>query len=263
MQIDVRSATVHQGGRIILDAVSCHLAPGEMVGLVGPNGAGKSTFLRALTGLQPLSGGEVLYDGAPARDLGRPRLARRLAHLAQNGDADWPLAVEAIVALGRSPHRRAWAGVTSEDRDAVERAMRAADVVHLRSRPITTLSGGERARVLLARALAVEAEILLADEPFAALDPLHQLQAAEILRDVRRRGAGVLAVMHDLTLAARFCDRILAMSAGRIVADGPPDALTPELLAQIYGVVALRGAHEGEPFLLPWRPLTGTDARKP
>ena len=154
--------------------------------------------------------------------------------------------------LGRLPHRRAYSGPSAADRAAIEAALEAADVGHLRARTLHSLSGGERARVLLARALAVQAELLLADEPVAALDPLHQLQAMALLRSVARSGSGVVAVLHDLTLAARFCDRLIVLAGGRVLADGPPSVLTDAVLAAAYGVDALRGEHGGEPFIVPW-----------
>ena len=159
--------------------------------------------------------------------------------------------------LGRLPYRRPFSPPSAADRAAVEAALAAAEVVELRRRPIGTLSGGERARALLARALAVEAEMLLADEPVATLDPLHQLRAMGLLRAAARKGAGVVVVLHDLTLAARFCDRLIVLADGRVVADGPPAAaLTDAVLAAAYGVKALRGERDGEPFVVPWRSAT-------
>ena len=138
--------------------------------------------MRALAGLATPAAGELFYDGAPSTSVARQELARRVAYLAQGGAAEWPLSVEAIVALGRLPHRRAFSPPSERDRQAVERALAAAELLELRHRPFQELSGGERARALMARALAVEAEWLIADEPVAALDPLHQLNAMALLR---------------------------------------------------------------------------------
>ena len=253
MHIEARGLVVRFGAQPALAGVDCDLVSGAFVGLVGPNGAGKTTLLRVLAGLQRADAGEARYDGRTAADLGRAALARRVAYLAQSGFSHWPLRVDHVVALGRLPHRRAFSPSSAADRLAVEAALAAAEVVELRDRPIGTLSGGERARALLARALAVEADMLLADEPVAALDPLHQLRAMALLRAAARKGAGVVAVLHDLTLATRFCDRLIVLDAGRVVADGPPSALTDAVLAETYGVTALRGERDGEPFVVPWR----------
>ena len=253
MRIVARGLVVRFGERAALAGLDCDFVSGEMVGLIGPNGAGKTTLLRVLAGLQRTDSGEARYDGRSAGELGRAALARRVAYLAQSGLSHWPLRVDHVVALGRLPHRRPFSPPSAADRAAVEAALAAAEVEGLRARPIGTLSGGERARALLARALAVEADMLLADEPVAALDPLHQLRAMALLRAVARKGAGVVAVLHDLTLATRFCDRLIVLAEGRVVADGPPSALTDAVLAEAYGVTALRGEHDGEPFVVPWR----------
>ena len=255
MDIRAEKLTVRFGAATVLDGVGLGLGAGEVVGLIGPNGAGKTTLLRVLADLLSASAGEVRYDGKRRSELGRAALARRLSFLAQGGDVYWPLRVDHIVALGRLPHRRPFAGMSAQDHAAVERAMTAADIEHLRFRTSATLSGGERMRVLLARALAVESEILLADEPVAALDPLHQLRIMELLRSTAREGAGVVVVLHDLTLATRFCDRIVLLGGGRILLDGAPSELTDDLIAEAYGVAAFRGEHGGQPFVLPWAPL--------
>ncbi|MDX3806972.1 MAG: ABC transporter ATP-binding protein [Bosea sp. (in: a-proteobacteria)] len=254
MTIEARAIAVSLGGKPILQAVDLDLRPGELLGLIGPNGAGKTTLLRVLAGLLSPAGGTLLYDDdSPAR-LGRQALARRIAYLAQGGGTAWPLSVEAVVGLGRLPHRRPFAGASRADAAAIERALAACDAGRFRGRTIGTLSGGERRRVLLARALAVEAPYLLADEPLAGLDPLHQLEVMELLRQIARRGTGVVVVLHDLTLAARFCDRLALLDRGELVAEGTPNSvLDDERLANVFGIAALRGCHEGEPLLLPWR----------
>ena len=163
-----------------------------------------------------------------------------------------------LVALGRLPHRQPFARVALSDETAIDAAMRDCEVDALVERTVTQLSGGERARVLLARALAAEAPILFADEPFAQLDPSHQLHAMEVLKGVARRGTLVLVVLHDLSIAARFCDRIVLLSAGRLVADGPPDAvLTREILNRTFGVDALIGVHGDARYVIP---LTRTNS---
>lgn len=256
MRIDADAIAVNAGGRPLLAGVTLSLRPGAFIGLIGPNGAGKSTLLRVLAGLSPPAAGTVTYDGTPLSRLGRRRLARAVAYLPQDGPVHWPLTAEAVVMLGRLPHRGLMGGVTDADRAAVERALTVTDARHLRHRIVGTLSGGERMRVLLARALATEPALLLADEPVSALDPRHQLAAMALLRASARGGTGVVAVLHDLTLAARFCDRLILLADGRVRADGPPAAvLTDPLLAGAYGIAVHRGTVDGAPYLLPWATL--------
>lgn len=258
MEIHARNIAVRLGATPVLAGVDISLRSGEAVGLIGPNGAGKTTLLRILAGLVEPNAGTLLYGGRPAADLDRREFARRVAFLAQGGEVHWPMRVDHLVALGRLPHRRPMSGPGPEDRAAVDRALAAADIGHLRLRSAETLSGGERMRVLLARALAVEADILLADEPVAALDPFHQLQIMELLRNTARAGCGVAVVLHDLTLAARFCDRIVLLRKGRVLADGRPDeVLTDGHLSLAFGVQVLRGRQDEEAFVLPWRRLPG------
>lgn len=254
MSLDARGAAIRLGRRSILSGIDLALEPGRFVGLVGPNGAGKTTLLRALAGLLPLAAGEIRLDGQLLAALSREARARRVAALFQGGGVGWPMSVQEIVALGRQPHRRAFAGPSEADRSAVTRAMERTDIAHLADRAEPSLSTGERMRTLLARALAVEADWLMADEPITALDPAHQLDAMALLLGIARDGAGVVTVLHDLTLAARFCDRIVVLAEGRIVADATPDrALTDRLLADVFGVSVRRGqAPDGTRYILPW-----------
>jgi len=258
MAIEAHDITVAIGDKPILQEVSLTVRPGELLGLVGPNGAGKTTLLRVLAGLLGPERGSVAYDGDSVRTLGRQALARRVSFLTQGGDISWPLSVEAVVGLGRLPHRRPFAGPFEADATAVAAALDHCDVAGFRARTMDTLSGGEQRRVLLARALAVEAPYLLADEPLAGLDPLHQLEVMALLKRTARRGVGVVVVLHDLALAARFCDRLALVDHGRLVAGGRPAAVLDDAhLHAVFGIEALRGSHEGEPFLLPWRPHPG------
>lgn len=252
MRIEATNITRHAGGRPIVEEVDMALVPGRMTGLIGPNGAGKTTLLRILAGIRPRDSGEVRYDGCAAETFGRRELARKVAFLAQAGEVNWALDVESLVELGRLPHRPLGAP-GSGDADAVVRAMRATDIEGLRKRVVSSLSGGERMRVLLARALAVEAPALLADEPVTALDPHHQLRVMELLREQSEAGMTIAVVLHDLTLAHRFCDHLVLMDAGRVVAEGPPDeVLNDARMASTYGVRLLRGqSPEGE-VIVPW-----------
>ncbi|WP_232627716.1 ABC transporter ATP-binding protein [Methylobacterium sp. Leaf118] len=254
MSLEARGLALRLGRRSLLSGIDLALAPGRFVALVGPNGAGKTTLLRGLTGLLPPSAGTIRLDGQPLSDLSRDARARRIAAVFQGVGVGWPMSVREIVALGRRPHRRVFAGPGERDEAAILRAMERTDVAHLADRAEPSLSTGERMRTLLARALAVEADWLMADEPITGLDPAHQIDAMALFRDIARDGAGVVAVLHDLTLAARFCDRILVLAEGRIVADAAPDAaLTDRLLAEVFGVTARRGrAPDGTPYILPW-----------
>ncbi|MEL0105362.1 MAG: ABC transporter ATP-binding protein [Rhodospirillaceae bacterium] len=254
----VQNLNVVFGDHKVLDDICVSFQTGSLTGLIGPNGAGKTTLLRTLIGAQPFDGGKILWNGIDIKEHDRHQLAQNIAYLPQGGVCHWPLTVERLVALGRLPHQPPWQKQTHEDRQAVFNAMSKTDVAALASRTVTTLSGGERMRVLMARALATNPSMLLADEPVASLDPFHQLQAMAILKTMIRNGAGVIVVLHDLTLAARFCDRLVLLHDGRIAGDGEPDdVLSAENLAATYRVEALRGKQNGEPFIVPWKEQGG------
>lgn len=253
-RIVLEDVAVRLAGRGIVGGVSLELSGGALVALIGPNGAGKTTLLKAMAGLLP-HGGRIAINGSEGASLDRRARARLIGYLPQGHQVHWPLPAEDIVALGRFPHgvvdpRR----LSPEDGRIIHEAMRVTGTQGLAGQSATTLSGGERARIMLARVLAVEAPILLADEPTASLDPRHQLVVMEILRQQARQGRMVVAVTHDLTLAARMADRIVLMDGGMVVASGAPaDVLSDRQLAKTYGIRALRLDHGGEPALIPWQ----------
>jgi len=239
--------------RLVLNDVSLALSSGHLVALVGPNGAGKTTLLRALAGLVP-SEGVIEVGGAALPSLTLRERARRFAYLPQGHVVHWPLAARDIVALGRYPHGATDpARLTPKDTEAVLRAMQAADVVEFSERRVTELSGGERSRVALARVLAVEAPVILADEPTASLDPRHQFEVMKSLRASADKGVLVIVVTHDLGLAARFADTVLVLSDGRLVSQGAPaEALSEKVMGDVFRISAYRAEYQREAVIVPW-----------
>jgi iron complex transport system ATP-binding protein len=231
-----RNLSVSLSGRAILHDVSMALEPGEVVGLLGPNGAGKSTLMRSLSGLLPFSGA-VELDGRNLAAMSDRERARHIAFLPQARAIAWPLSVENVVRLGRSPWRGLGA-LSPNDLAIVTDAMEAMDVAALADRPVTELSGGEQARVLAARAMAQTTPVLLADEPASGLDPAHQMTMMAAFRQLAGERRAILVSLHDLTLAARWCDRLVVMAEGRIVAEGKPDIMTGERLREVFGITA-------------------------
>ncbi|MBF0460298.1 MAG: ABC transporter ATP-binding protein [Magnetococcales bacterium] len=248
-----REISLRKSGRLILAGVSLAVARGELLGIVGPNGAGKTALLRCAAGLERGATGVVELAGVPLTRLAPHQRAQGMAFLPQQAETAWPITVSAAVALGRLPH----AGRCPEaDRRAVAWALDAVGMTSWAERPITTLSGGERALVMLARVLAVEAPVLLLDEPSAALDPQHQLATMELLCRLAQAGLAVCIVLHDLALAARFCQRIVLLQAGRVVADGTPEAtLTDDHLQQVYAIRGIRHPIDGAHRLVAWERL--------
>jgi iron complex transport system ATP-binding protein len=248
------NVAVDLGKRRILSGVTLKCAPGELIAVMGPNGSGKSTLMRASAGLVESAEGTITLLDKPLPNWRREDLGRTVGYLPQGGQVHWPLTVRALVSLGRLPHVHRFARVSAKDEAAIEHAMKTCDVAHLAERPVTALSGGERARALLARALAGETKILLADEPFAQLDPSHQLHAMEVLQQQAKSGALVVVVLHDLSIAARHCTRVVLLSEGRIAGDGSPtEVLSSENLRKTFGVDAFIGEHAGGPVILPLR----------
>ena len=239
MRIEAHGLHVRLGRREVLRGLDFVAHPGEMTAVIGPNGAGKTTLLKALAGLLAPSAGTVSLQGsALAGWLPRAR-ARALAYLPQERITHWALSARALVALGRLPHQPLGASESPADGRAIDAALAAMDIGHLAARPVSEMSGGERTRVLIARALAQEPAALIADEPVAGLDPAHQLALFGHLTALASAGRTVVVALHDLSLAARFCHRIVLMQSGRSVAAGAAEeVLTREHLAAVYRIAA-------------------------
>ncbi len=238
-ELVVQDIAVKLGRHEVLRGASVRVKPGELIALLGPNGAGKTMLLRAVLGLVKRSRGRVRAGGEDPARLAAAERARRIAYLPQSRPLAWPVRVRDVVALGRFAHGALPGRLRGEDADSVERALAACDLHALADRPCDTLSGGELSRTHIARAMAAEAPILLADEPTEAQDPLHQYRVMSLIRAYVDAGNGALVVLHEAALAARFADRLAWIREGRIVADGPAETtLTQERMAEVYGVRA-------------------------
>lgn len=231
MALTLKDVRVTLGGRRVLDGIDARFEAGRIAVVLGPNGAGKSSLLRAAAGLVAAAGA-VELDGAVVAAMPPRDRARAIGYLPQDHAVHWDLTARDLVALGRMPHRSPFASDSAADTDAIVRAMAATDTADLGERRVLTLSGGERARVLLARVLAGEPRWLLADEPLASLDPAHQLDLLDRLRAAADAGMGVVLVLHDLAQAARVADDVLVLADGRVAARD----LSPGTIAQVFGV---------------------------
>ena len=238
--------TVRIGGRVLLDTVDLDVHAGEVLALVGPNGAGKSTLLGVVAGDTTPETGRTVLDGTDLRKWRLGDLARRRALLTQANSVAFPFSVREVVAMGRAP----WTGLDEDDDDEaiIDFSLAATDTTHLQGRTFPTLSGGEKARVSLSRALAQRTGILLLDEPTAAVDLRHQEIVLELARSVADAGGAVVVVLHDLALAAAWSDRMVMISDGRVRAQGAPaEVLTPDLVHEVYQ----------QPVLIHRHPVTG------
>ena len=232
--------------REVIRGVSLEVGEGECVGLIGPNGAGKTTLMRAALGLVPHGG-----ESSVARMAATAR-ARHAAWMPQTREIAWPVSVETLVTLGRIPYLGSGQKPTEQDLAKVEEALAAMDLGAFRSRTATNLSGGEQARAMIARVLAQDTPLILADEPVAGLDPAHQISTMRAFAALAGSGRSVIISLHDLGLAARHCTRLVLLSEGRLVADGAPrEVLTPDRMAEVFGISAYYRETEDGPIFQP------------
>jgi len=236
----VDDVSVTLGGHAVVSAVSVTAESGDFVGLIGPNGAGKTTLLRAIRGGVTPTAGEITLTGQSVASLSAREIGRRVATVPQETELSFAFSVEEAVAMGRHAHIGRFGTADETDREAVERALQRTSLSDLADRPVTDLSGGERQRVLLARALAQATPVLLLDEPTANLDINHAIRTLETVRSVVDDGTTAVAAIHDLDLAARYCDRLVLLAEGSVVAAGSPDAvLTSDTIAAAFDATAV------------------------
>jgi iron complex transport system ATP-binding protein len=258
MILETREVTARYRGarRLALDRVSCGVAPAQLVAVVGPNGSGKTTLVRVLTGLLPAEQGRVLIQDRPVGEWRHGALARVLGVVSQREEVVFPLRVDETVMLGRYARLGALAAPSSEDRAAVHAALQRCDVAHLLERSVDSLSGGEWQRVRLARALVGEPRALVLDEPTASLDVRHEMELFELIRQLVEGGLAGLVITHHLNLAARFADRMVLLSGGRVIADGTPrEVLQGDTVSRVFQwPVAVTTWCDGSPQVVPLRP---------
>jgi iron complex transport system ATP-binding protein len=243
------NVTVTRGGRTILSDVSFQAVAGEFVAVLGPNGAGKSTLLKVLAGLMAPSSGQVMLGVKKLSAYSKRQLAGQRAYLPQNPHLEWPISVERLVALGLTPRLPATGGLPESFAPSIARALEQCDLSDKREQPATTLSGGEFARAMLARAIVSDPRLLIVDEPITGLDPRHAMQSMQLLSDIAKSGTLVIASLHDLTLAARYPKRVIILVDGTPVGD--THSLTEELVHKAFGVTArLTGTGDSRSFTL-------------
>ncbi len=252
MILSARNIVYESGRQPVLADITLSLRPGKMIGLIGPNGVGKTSLLRILAGLVTPSKGTVSLDDKPLSSLAPATKARQMAYIPQNHIVHWPIRVYDLVALGRLPYQHPLASLDKMSKNAIDTALADMAVTHLTERPANQLSGGELARVLVARALAQTPQIILADEPISGLDPAHALLLLQHLGKVAAQGMTVIIILHDLSMAARFCDELVLLHDGRIYdAGAPKNVLTPKALREVYQIEAHIDNHEGAAIVVP------------
>lgn len=250
--LEASNLSVKFGQRTILDAIDFSINKGEFIGLIGPNGSGKTTLVRALSGMLPKHTNKIKFLGHSLSNYKPKQLAQKLAYLPQGNVSHWSITVENLVMLGRLPHRKPWQGASELDHKIVQQVLHDCDVSQFAKHTIETLSGGERARVFLSRALAVKPQLLIVDEPIAGLDPGHQLEVMNKFRQLSEQGMGIVSVIHDLTLAARYCHKLVMLGEQKIISQGSPEqVLSPANLERCFNIRAHIGEAEGQTFVIP------------
>lgn len=240
--ISIRNISAAYGNKQVLHDVSTEAKPGQFIALIGPNGSGKSTLLKTICGLMTPSAGAIHCGDTNVHDMPVKARARQIAYLAQSRFAAPMMSVDDVVKLGRAPYRGRLGKISAEGQTAIDKAIAQTQSTDLRNRRFDSLSGGEQARVLLARALAVEASVLLADEPIAALDPYFQITMMGMLKAESQSGKTVISALHDLPLAHQFCDQVWMMHEGRLFANGTPETvLTADNLKSVFSVTLPKG----------------------
>jgi len=252
--LQIESLNVFRNNRQILHSVNLNAYRGEVLGLVGPNGCGKSTLLKTIIGLlKAEKGSKITFSQKKLSDYHRIELAQRIGYMAQENDCQWALTVQRVVALGRMPHQNSWVHLQENDWEKVYWAMQAVGIEDLANRKITHLSGGERRRVLLARVLAGEPELLLVDEPTSGLDPFHQLKLLQLFQEQAQKNLCIIIVLHDLTQASRFCNRAVLLKNGKVLAENTPQKVfTPSNLQQGYSIAAKYMSKTNKETIVPW-----------
>jgi len=259
--VAIREISFAYDTRIVLKGVSISAGEREFIGLIGPNGSGKSTLLRSLLGLLPITAGDIRLSGRQLGTMSRTEIARHITLVPQDTSIDLPFLVREIVAMGRTPYLGRFRPEGAADKAAVEHALRVTETESLAERAVSELSGGERQRVAIARAIAQETRVILLDEPTSNLDLAHQLEVLSLIRNIADDGKCAVAALHDLTLAARFCTRILLMSCGEIVADASSSAVITEAnLARFFGIHARVTSDDvtGDLMIWPISPIEGS-----
>jgi len=258
MNLKVQNLSVLRGQKPVLKDLSFSIEKPQLIGLIGPNGAGKSTLMRAIAGLQ-IYQGEISLADLSLSSFAPKELAQKMAYLPQERAVHWPMPCNEVVKLGRLPYLSGFSRLSEHDQQIVNETMQALDVADFAYTSFDNLSGGEQARVLIARVLAQQPQLIIADEPVNGLDPAHQISLMQTFKQLVAQGKTVLTSLHDLSLASQWCDRILMLEAGRLVADGPAtEVMTAENIRNVYRVESAQMHHAGREILIPTDLLSNT-----